>query len=105
MGKNKPTECLSPFHGRGAYGGGRYHLPFFQGKNWISSHHLTKNKQTLIQAEKTGALAAMAALVPVVFGPRFCVNPQMEWHCKGMSIFPCMRLSVPQSREEVKDNK
>ena len=107
--KTNPTECLSPCRGRGAYGGGGYHIfPFSEEQLWISSP-LTKNKQTLIQAERTGALAAPA-------------RPRTRWRplcrqslfrgsvltdkCNGtvkgcsISVRPSVCLSVPQAREE-----
>ena len=109
--KTNPTECLSPCRGRGAYGGGGYHIfPFSEEQLWISSPS-TKNKQTLIQAERTGALAAparahvLAAFVPAVLVPRFCVDRQMQWYSKGLfNLRAPVRLSVCAAGQR-RDNK
>ena len=39
--------------------------------------------------------------LPAALGPRFCVNPQTEWHRKGLfNLRAVVHPSVPQSRDK-----
>ena len=107
MGKNKPHGMLVTLSwSRGLWWRLSY-LPFFSEEQlWISSP-LTKNKQTLIQAERTGALAAPASARWRPLCRRSLFRSSVLTHkCNGtvkgcsISVCPSICLSVLQAREE-----
>ena len=59
------------------------------------------SKTTLCAGSPLALAREQAAFLPAALGPRFCVNPQTEWHSKGLfNLRAVVHPPVPQSRDK-----